>query len=90
MEIMKYLCHAKRKVRMIAKAINTEHECKNECSIEGIHSCQTKVGLLLVHQESVKSFSRTSKKVSIDLANETKKRLLKSGKDSKESFFHLY
>lgn len=31
---------------------------------------------------SVKRFSRTSEKVSIELANETENRLLKSGKDS--------
>ena len=42
-----------------------------------------KNGILLVHQESVKPFSRTSKKVSINLANETENRLLKSGKDNK-------
>ena len=41
-----------------------------------------KDGILLVHQVGVKSFSRTSPKVSIDLANETENRLLKSGKDS--------
>ena len=40
-----------------------------------------KDGILLVHQVGVKSFSRTSPKVSIDLANETENRLLKSGKD---------
>ena len=37
----------------------------------------------VVHQVGVKSFSRTSPKVSIDLANETEKRLLKSGKDKR-------
>lgn len=31
---------------------------------------------------SVKRFSRTSEKVSIELANETENRLLKSGKDT--------
>ena len=41
-----------------------------------------KDGILLVHQDGVKPFSRTSQKVSIDLANETENRLLKSGKDS--------
>ena len=41
-----------------------------------------KDGILLVHQVCVKSFSRTSPKVSIDLANETENRLLKSGKDT--------
>ena len=41
-----------------------------------------KDGILLVHQVGVKSFSRTSPKVSIDLANETENRLLKSGKDT--------
>ena len=41
-----------------------------------------KAGILLVHQVCVKSFSRTSPKVSIDLANETENRLLKSGKDT--------
>ena len=41
-----------------------------------------KAGILLVHQGSVKPFSRTSKKVSINLANETENRLLKSGKDN--------
>ena len=40
-----------------------------------------KAGILLVHQGSVKLFSRTFPKVSIDLANETENRLLKSGKD---------
>ena len=40
-----------------------------------------KDGILLVHQDGVKPFSRTSQKVSIDLANETENRLLKSGKD---------
>ena len=40
-----------------------------------------KAGILLVHQDRVKPFSRTSPKVSIDLANETENRLLKSGKD---------
>lgn len=41
-----------------------------------------KDGILLVHQDGVKPFSRTSQKVSIDLANETENRLLKSGKDT--------
>ena len=41
-----------------------------------------KAGILLVHQDGVKPFSRTSQKVSIDLANETENRLLKSGKDN--------
>ena len=36
-----------------------------------------KAGILLVHQDGVKPFSRTSQKVSIDLANETENRLLK-------------
>ena len=40
-----------------------------------------KAGILLVHQDRVKPFSRTSPKVSIDLANEKENRLLKSGKD---------
>ena len=40
-----------------------------------------KAGILLVHQDRVKTFSRTSPKVSIDIANETENRLLKSGKD---------
>ena len=40
-----------------------------------------KAGILLVHQDCVKPFSRTSPKVSIDIANETENRLLKSGKD---------
>mgnify|MGYP003430309219 CR=1 FL=1 len=46
-----------------------------------------KDGILLVHQDGVKPFSRTSQKVSIDLANETENRLLKSGKDSTNSFY---
>ena len=45
-----------------------------------------KDGILLVHQDGVKPFSRTSQKVSIDLANETENRLLKSGKD-KETIY---
>lgn len=36
-----------------------------------------KDGILLVHQDGVKPFSRTSQKVSIDLANEKENRLLK-------------
>ena len=36
---------------------------------------------LLAKTESVKTFSYTSKKVSIGIANETENRLLKSGKD---------
>ena len=46
-----------------------------------------KAGILLVHQDGVKPFSRTSPKVSIDLANETENRLLKSGKDN---YFFLF
>ena len=46
-----------------------------------------KAGILLVHQGSVKPFSRTSKKVSINLANETENRLLKSGKDKRLHVF---
>ena len=46
-----------------------------------------KDGILLVHQDRVKPFSRTSQKVSIDLANETENRLLKSGKDNSLSSF---
>ena len=42
-----------------------------------------KDGILLVHQDGVKPFSRTSQKVSIDIANETENRLLKSGKDKR-------
>ena len=45
-----------------------------------------KAGILLVHQDGVKPFSRTSQKVSIDLANETENRLLKSGKDKRQMF----
>ena len=45
-----------------------------------------KTGILLVHQGSVKPFSRTSKKVSINLANETENRLLKSGKIHADTF----
>ena len=36
---------------------------------------------------SVKRFSRTSQKVSIELANETENRLLKSGKDTLQQLF---
>ena len=43
-----------------------------------------KAGILLVHQDGVKSFSRTSPKVFIDLVNETENRLLKSGKDKED------
>ena len=49
-----------------------------------------KAGILLVHQDRVKPFSRTSPKVSIDLANETENRLLKSGKDRKRHTNSFY
>ena len=48
-----------------------------------------KAGILLVHQDRVKPFSRTSPKVSIDLANETENRLLKSGKDIAFTFLPI-
>ena len=47
-----------------------------------------KDGILLVHQDGVKPFSRTSQKVSIDLANEKENRLLKSGKDTLTNSFY--
>lgn len=48
-----------------------------------------KAGILLVHQDRVKPFSRTSPKVSIDLANETENRLLKSGKDNDQKLYNF-
>ena len=59
----------------------------NAPSRASIHAKQ-KAGILLVHQDGVKPFSRTSQKVSIDLANETENRLLKSGKDRQTNSFY--
>ena len=79
---------------MTAAAITSDILCKNECPIQG-HTFlpNNKNGIMLFHimmmsmktawkWESVNLSSMEKRKVSTFLANEEKKRLLKSGKDS--------
>ncbi len=90
---MAYLCHAEQQGRMTAAAITSDFLCKNECPIQG-HTFlpNNKNGIMLFHimmlsmktawkRESVNLSSMGKRKVSTFLANEEKKRLLKSGKD---------
>ena len=90
---MAYLCHAEQRGRMTAAAITSDILCKNECPIQG-HTFlpNNKNGIMLFHimmmsmktawkWESVNLSSMEKRKVSTFLANEEKKRLLKSGKD---------
>ena len=78
---------------MTAAAITSDILCKNECPIQG-HTFlpNNKNGIMLFHimmmsmktawkWESVNLSSMEKRKVSTFLANEQKKRLLKSGKD---------
>ena len=78
---------------MTAAAITSDILCKNECPIQG-HTFlpNNKNGIMLFHimmmsmktawkWESVNLSSMEKRKVSTFLANEEKKRLLKSGKD---------
>ena len=91
---MAYLCHAEQRGRMTAAAITSNIQCKNECPIQG-HTFlpNNKNGIILFHimmlsmktvwkKESVNLSSMGKRKVSTFLANEEKKRLLKSGKDT--------
>ena len=91
---MAYLCHAEQQGRMTAAAITSDFLCKNECPIQG-HTFlpNNKNGIMLFHimmlsmktawkRESVNLSSMGKRKVSTFLANEEKKRLPKSGKDS--------
>ena len=79
---------------MTAAAITSDFLCKNECPIQG-HTFlpNNKNGIMLFHimmlsmktawkRESVNLSSMGKRKVSTFLANEEKKRLPKSGKDS--------
>lgn len=81
---------------MTAAAITSDILCKNECPIQG-HTFlpNNKNGIMLFHimmmsmktawkWESVNLSSMEKRKVSTFLANEEKKRLLKSGKDTGE------
>ena len=81
---------------MTAAAITSDILCKNECPIQG-HTFlpNNKNGIMLFHimmlsmktawkRESVNLSSMEKRKVSTFLANEEKKRLLKSGKDTIE------
>ena len=90
---MAYLCHAEQRGRMTAVAITSDILYKNECPIQG-HTFlpNNKNGIMLFHimmmsmktawkWESVNLSSMGKRKVSTFLANEEKKRLLKSGKD---------
>ena len=92
---MAYLCHAEQRGRMKAAAITSDTLCKNECPIQG-HTFlpNNKNGIMLFHimmmsmktawkWESVNLSSMEKRKVSTFLANEEKKRLLKSGKDTR-------
>ena len=96
---MAYLCHAEQRGRMTAAAITSDILCKNECPIQG-HTFlpNNKNGIMLFHimmmsmktawkWESVNLSSMEKRKVSTFLANEEKKRLLKSGKDKKMPAF---
>ena len=82
---------------MTAAAITSDILCKNECPIQG-HTFlpNNKNGIMLFHimmmsmktawkWESVNLSSMGKRKVSTFLANEEKKRLLKSGKDIVQS-----
>ena len=84
---------------MTAAAITSDILCKNECPIQG-HTFlpNNKNGIMLFHimmmsmktawkWESVNLSSMEKRKVSTFLANEEKKRLLKSGKDKKMTVF---
>ena len=86
---------------MTAAAITSDILCKNECPIQG-HTFlpNNKNGIMLFHimmmsmktawkWESVNLSSMEKRKVSTFLANEEKKRLLKSGKDKKITIFFL-
>lgn len=79
---------------MTAAVITSDILCKNECPIQG-HTFlpNNKNGIMLFHimmmsmktawkWESVNLSSMEKRKVSTFLANEEKKRLLKSGKDN--------
>ena len=83
---------------MTAAAITSDILCKNECPIQG-HTFlpNNKNGIMLFHimmmsmktawkWESVNLSSMEKRKVSTFLANEEKKRLLKSGKDKMTAF----
>ena len=91
---MAYLCHAEQRGRMKAAAITSDTLCKNECPIQG-HTFlpNNKNGIMLFHimilsiqtvwkWKCVNLSSMEKRKVSTFLANEEKKRLLKSGKDN--------
>ena len=84
---------------MTAAAITSDILCKNECPIQG-HTFlpNNKNGIMLFHimmmsmktawkWESVNLSSMEKRKVSTFLANEEKKRLLKSEKDKKMTVF---
>ena len=84
---------------MTAAAITSDILCKNECPIQG-HTFlpNNKNGIMLFHimmmsmktawkWESVNLSSMEKRKVSTFLANEEKKRLLKSGKDKSHMRF---
>lgn len=86
---------------MTAAAITSDILCKNECPIQG-HTFlpNNKNGIMLFHimmmsmktawkWESVNLSSMKKRKVSTFLANEEKKRLLKSGKDTNATAFFL-
>ena len=85
---------------MTAAAITSDILCKNECPIQG-HTFlpNNKNGIMLFHimmmsmktawkWESVNLSSMEKRKVSTFLANEEKKRLLKSGKDTAHIIHH--
>ena len=95
---MAYLCHAEQRGRMTAAAITSDILYKNECPIQG-HTFlpNNKNGIILFHimmlsmktawkWESVILSSMGKRKVSTLLANEEKKRLLKTGKDTPRRF----
>ena len=96
---MAYLCHAEQRGRMKAAAITSDTLCKNECPIQG-HTFlpNNKNGIMLFHimilsiqtvwkWKCVNLSSMEKRKVSTFIANEEKKRLLKSGKDNVTAFW---
>ena len=98
MKTMVYLCNAERQVRMKAVAIRPERHCNNECPFEG-HPLlpNDKPGIMLFHLVGIcvmlfsteknrrNLFQYGSNEPSIILANNSKNRLLNSGKD----IYHL-
>ena len=98
MKTMAYLCNAERQVRMKAVAIRPERHCNNECPFEGhpllpndkpgimpFHLVGICVMLFSTEKNRRNLFQYGSNEPSIILANNSKNRLLNSGKDTPAS-----